>query len=711
MLHETALPVRIERLSELAHNMWWSWHSSSRAVFRSLDYASWSLTGHNPAKMLHDIDPARLQFAARDPKFLELYDTAIAEFDRDLLGKDCWFQQQCPRHGQESLAYFSAEFAIHGSLPIYAGGLGILAGDLLKEASDLGVPLVGVGLMYPRGYFQQQIDPDGWQREVYQQLDFRAAPISPVMPTEDGGCSPLASIRLADRTLHLGAYLVRVGRVELYLVCTNVEGNTPDDRELTSRLYTAEPAWRIQQEMALGIGGVQILNALGIEPSVWHANEGHTAFMMMERVRQAVEGGLSMADAIERVRASTVFTTHTPVPAGHDVFPFSLVDEYLSGYWRLPGADRDSMLALGEPDSSSQFNMTAFALRTSERNNGVSKLHGDVTRKMWHGLWPGVPEEEVPITHITNGVHVPTWLAAELTELYDRYLGEDWVSRHDDEALWKDIEKIPDDEVWQVRRRMKQRLITAMTIRAQDCWASGRCTAQQALAMGALFEPNALTIGYVRRFAEYKRPTLLFRDIERLKAIVKDRFRPVQIVFAGKSHPADDASKRLLQETYQRSLNHDFFGRIAFVEDYDMHMARLLTRGVDVWLNTPRRLREASGTSGMKASMNGVLHLSVPDGWWPEGYNGLNGWAVSDESLSASAVEEDSCDAIAIYELLERELVPLFFDRDRNGVPHGWVVRVREAMKSITPRFSSRRMVKEYVEKMYAPALEQQRRQ
>jgi starch phosphorylase len=711
MVHEAALPVRIERLSELAHNMWWSWHRSSRALFRSLDYASWSLTGHNPAKMLCDIDPVRLQFAARDPEFLELYDTAIAEFDRDLFSKDCWFRQQCPRDGQAALAYFSAEFAIHGSLPIYAGGLGILAGDILKEASDLGVPLVGVGLMYPQGYFQQQIDPDGWQCEVYRQLDFRAAPISPVLPTRDGQCSPLTSIRLADRTLHLGAYLIRVGRVELYLVCTDIEGNTPEDRELTSRLYSAEPVRRIQQEIALGIGGVQILSALGIKPSVWHANEGHTAFMMMERVRQAVAGGLSMPDALEHVRASTVFTTHTPVLAGHDIFPFELVDEHLAGYWQLPGADRDSMLALGRPDSSSRFNMTAFALRTSERSNGVSKLHGAVTRKMWHGLWPDSPEEEVPITHITNGVHVPTWLAAELADLYDRYLGKDWIARHDEEALWKDIEKIPDEELWQVRRRLKQRLITAMTLRAQDCWASGRCNAQQALAMGALFEPDALTMGYVRRFAEYKRPTLLFHDIERLKAIVKDRFRPVQIVFAGKSHPADEASKRLLQEAYQKSLNHDFSGRIAFVEDYDMHMARLLTRGVDVWLNTPRRPREASGTSGMKASMNGVLHLSVPDGWWPEGYNGSNGWVVSDESLSSSPAEEDARDAAAIYELLEREVVPLFFDRNRNGVPRGWVARIREAMKSITPHFSSRRMVKEYVEKMYAPALEQQRRQ
>ena len=708
MTHEIALPVRIARLSQLAHNMWWSWHPSSRAVFRSLSYASWSLTGHNPARMLHEIDPVRLQRAARDSAFLQLYDTAIAEMDRDLLGDTCWFPNRCPEHAQEAIAYFSAEFALHGSLPIYAGGLGILAGDLLKEASDLGVPLVGMGLMYPQGYFQQQIDPSGWQHEMYQEIDFTSAPIAPVRPTPDGGCSPLTSIPLGNRTLQLGAYLIKVGRVELYLACTDVEGNNQEDRDLTSRLYTADPRSRIQQEIVLGIGGVQILDALGIKPSVWHANEGHTAFMMMERIRRAVNGGLTIDEAVKQVSGSTVFTTHTPVPAGHDVFPFELMDEHLSDFWHLPGIDRDAMLALGSQDNSPRFNMTTFGLRTSQWRNGVSKLHGEVARKMWHSLWPGVQEDEVPITHVTNGVHVPTWLAAELAELYNRYMGSDWMSRHDEEALWQGIKRIPDEELWHVRRKLKQRLITAMSLRAQDCWASGRCNAQQALAMGALFEPDALIIGFVRRFAEYKRPTLLFHDIERLKSIVKDQWRPVQIVFSGKSHPADEASKRLLQETYQMCLNHDFSGRIAFIEDYDMHVARLLTRGVDVWLNTPRRPREASGTSGMKASINGGLHLSVPDGWWPEGYNGLNGWVVSDESLSPSPSEEDARDAASIYALLEQEVVPLFFNRDRNGIPHGWVDWVREAMKSITPLFSSRRMVKEYAERAYLPALERQ---
>ncbi len=707
MASETALPTRIERLSELAHNMWWSWHRSSRAVFTSLDYPLWSLTGHNPVKILQDIPPARLRKAAQDPAFLALYDRAIAELDDDIVRNSHWFPRTHRGHRDKTIAYFSAEFALHNSLPIYAGGLGILAGDLLKEASDLALPLVGVGLMYPQGYFQQQIGPDGWQREVYRQLDFRATPLIPVRAVPGSLCSPLTSIRLGERDVYLGAYLVRVGRVELYLVCTDVEGNSPEDRELTSRLYTADRPRRLQQEMVLGIGGVKILEALNIAPQLWHGNEGHTAFMMMERIRRECAQGATFEDALEKVQAATVFTTHTPVPAGHDVFAFDLMDEHLRGYWQMPGADRDAMLKLGQQDSAEQqFNMTALALRTSSKSNAVSQMHRAVTQKMWHSLWPEHAEEDVPITYVTNGVHLPTWLAFEIADLYDRHLGKDWLSHSDEPSTFEKIRNIPDRELWSARREVKQKLITAMTLRAQECWATGRCNGQQALAMGALFEPSSLTIGFVRRFTEYKRPTLLFEDIERLKRIVKDPWSPVQIVFAGKSHPADEASKRLLQDAYRASLDHDFFGRIAFVEDYDMHIARLLVRGVDVWLNTPRRPREASGTSGMKASMNGVLHLSVPDGWWPEGYNGTNGWTISDESLSWNSEQEDERDSAALYEILEQEIIPLYYERDRFGVPHHWLERVRSAMITISPQFSARRMMKDYVEEMYLPLLE-----
>ena len=689
--------------------MWWTWHSTSRAMFRSLDYPLWSLSGHNPARMLADVDPQRLQHAAADPAFLQLYDAAVAEMDRDLHYDVTWYERAHYGILEHRVAYFSAEFAIHNSLPMYAGGLGILAGDILKEASDLGVPLVGVGLMYPHGYFQQQIGPDGWQHEVYRLIDFDRSAVSPVRSAPDGRSAPIASVTIGDRTVYVGAFLVRVGRVELYLISTDVEGNSTDDRELTSRLYSPGQGRRMQQEIVLGIGGVRVLHALGIRPAYWHANEGHTAFMMLERLRNAMEHHVPFADALDDVRRHTAFTTHTPVPAGHDVFPFTLMDEQFSGFWSAAGAQREPFLELGRPAAGSdEFNMTVLALRTSDARNAVSALHGRISRTMWHSLWPDIPVEDVPIIHVTNGVHLPTWLAAEIAELYDMYLAPDWLLTHDDPLVWERIDRIPDEELWQVRRRLKHRLIAAMTLRAQECWASGRCPAEQALGMGGLFERDTLTIGFVRRFTEYKRPDLLFHDVDRLKRILSNDRQPVQFVFAGKSHPADEASKRLLQRTFKTALDHDFHGRIAFVEDYDMHMARLLTRGVDVWMNTPRRPREASGTSGMKASMNGVLHLSVPDGWWPEAYNLGNGWVIGDEAVPETPVQEDTRDSAALYELLETKIVPLFYDRDRNGVPHGWLEYVKDAMRTISPRFSSRRMVKEYVAKMYAPVLDRE---
>ncbi len=709
MARETALPIRIQRLSELAHNMWWSWHSSSRAVFRSLDYPLWSLSGHDPAKMLAEINPQRLQHAASDPAFLRFYDTAIEEMDRDIQQDAHWYTREHHHIADHRIAYFSAEFAIHNSLPIYAGGLGILAGDILKEASDLGVPLVGVGLMYPHGYFQQRIDPEGWQQELYRLLDFDRSALSPVRPAADGRSAPVASVPMGNRTVHVGAFLVRVGRVELYLVTTDVEGNSAEDRELTSRLYSSEQGRRIQQEIVLGVGGVRVLRALGIQPTFWHANEGHTAFMMLERLRAAIERNVPFDDALEDIRHHTAFTTHTPVPAGHDVFSFHLMDEQLSGFWASPGASRESFIELGRPASGrDEFNMTVLAMRTSETRNAVSAIHGEVSRTMWQVLWPEKPVEEVPIIHVTNGVHVPTWLAAEIAELFDQYLAPNWLARHDDPLIWERVDRIPDEELWRVRRRLKHRLITAMTLRAQECWASGRCAGEQAIAMGGLFERDALTIGFVRRFTEYKRPALLFYDVERLKRILRNEWRPVQFVFAGKSHPADDASKRLLQKTFQTALDHEFHGRIAFVEDYDMHLARLLTRGVDVWLNTPRRPREASGTSGMKASMNGALHLSVPDGWWPEAYNGFNGWVIGDQVVPDNPAQEDARDSASLYQLLENEVVPRFYDRDINGVPLSWLAYVKEAMRTVTPLFSSRRMVREYVDRMYSPVLERE---
>jgi starch phosphorylase len=703
-LQKLSLPPRIARLDSLANNLWWSWHPRARDLFRALDYPLWKMTGHNPVKQLRDINPEKLKAAASDPAFLSLYDSVVSDFDADMSARDTWFATNYPTLMSDPIAYFSMEFAIHNSLPIYAGGLGILAGDICKEASDLGLPMVGVGFMYPQGYFLQRISPEGWQEEIYRHLDFREVPVEPV--SSDGELAPLARVQLDDRTVHVSAWKVRVGRVDIYLLDTNIAQNSAQDRQLSARLYIADRELRIQQEIILGIGGVRVLRALGINPSVWHANEGHTAFMMLERVREEVEKGITFEEAVDRVRASTTFTTHTPVPAGHDTFSMRLVEKYFHKYWGLLGIDRNTFLELGQQvgDGQEAFNMTVLALTLAKHCNAVSRLHGQVTRKMWHVLWPDCREEDVPISHITNGIHVPTWIAPEMGRIYEKHLSPDWVKRHDDPSMWDRVMDIPDEEIWSVHLLLKRKRKAAILERAQKGWADGNVTAPQVLTMGALLDPDVLTIGFVRRFTEYKRPALIFYDVERLKKIVNDRWRPVQIVFAGKSHPADFPSKYLLHQVYTLAADRSFQGRIAFVEDYDMHMARYLVHGVDVWLNNPRRLREACGTSGMKAALNGVPHLSVLDGWWYEGYNGNNGWAIGEELGAQDSGDEDRVDAESLYRLLEEKIVPLYYDRDRSGVPHGWIRVAKEAIRSVVPVFCARRMLKEYTEKLYVKA-------
>ena len=699
----TRLPKRIDRLDELAHNLWWSWHPKARELFRALDYIIWVTSGHNPVKQLRDIVTDKLKAAAADPAFLALYDSVMATFDADMSAQDTWFASKYSGTLAGPVAYFSMEFAIHNSVPIYAGGLGILAGDICKEASDLGLPMVGVGFMYPQGYFQQRISTDGWQEEIYRPFDLSEAPITPVFSSRWN--RKLGEVQLENRTVHIGAWQIQAGRTVLYLLDTNVEENEPQDRQLSARLYIADRELRIQQEIVLGIGGVRVLRALGVKPAIWHANEGHAAFMALERVREEIEQGATFDEARARVKATTVFTTHTLVPAGHDVFPVQLVDKYFHNYWSSLKINREDFLDLGQYDGCCDaFNMTVLALTLADQCSAVSKLHGKASRKTWHMLWPETKAEKVPISYITNGVHVPTWIASEMERLYDKYLGPDWIERQDDPKLWDHVMDIPDEELWTTRQLLKRKLKGAMLGWAQQRWTEAEVQPQQVLAMGALLHPEVLTVGFVRRFAEYKRPALIFRDIERLKRIVKDRWQPVQIVFAGKSHPADFPAKCLLQNVYRLATDHAFQGRIAFVEDYDMHMARYLVQGVDVWLNVPRRMNEASGTSGMKASLNGVPHLSVRDGWWHEGYHGSNGWAIGEGPGAYSPEEEDNMDANALYRLLEEKVVPLYYDRDRNNVPHGWISLVKEAIRTVTPNFCARRMVKEYTDKLYVPA-------
>jgi glycogen phosphorylase len=701
------LPPRIDRLPELAIDLWWSWHDEARTVFRNLDYPLWRATAHNPVRMLWMIPRATLDRVAQDPVWLQQYDRALAGLDDARAARFTWCTEQVPDLKGQSIAYFSAEFALHQSLPIYAGGLGVLAGDHCKEASDLGVPLIGIGFMYPQGYFHQHITADGWQEEGYEKLNWADTAIDAAMtPSREPA---VTAVPLGDRTVLVAVWRVRLGRVTLYLLDTDLEENAPWDRSLSARLYGGDRETRVQQEIILGIGGVRVLRSLGCHPTVWHLNEGHAGFVVLQRIREFVDQGLSFDAALEEVRRTTVFTTHTPVPAGHDAFNFQLVEKHLAGAWGSLGTYRPQFLALGEYDNGSgpQFNMTALALRASASVNAVSQLHGEVTREMWVPIWPGKRVEDAPVKALTNGVHVPTWVSHDMSELFRRYLGEDWIDRHDDPALWDAIHDIPDAELWAVRSSLRNYLFSFIRQRARGLWTNDRVSAARVLAAGTLLDSDALTIGFARRFTGYKRPDLIFRDTERLARILNTPGRPVQLVFAGKSHPADDNGKHRLQGVYRHALDPAFAGRVAFVEDYDLHVAHFLAQGCDVWLNNPRKPLEASGTSGMKASINGVPHFSIGDGWWAEGYNGANGWLI-DGGGSGDEGAVDDADASAMYKLLEEEIVPAFYDRGPDGVPHRWVKVVKEAVRTVAPRFSTRRMVKEYVERMYVPATRQQ---
>lgn len=702
-----SLPARIGRLGELAYNVWWSWNPDASALFRYLDKTLWELTQNNPVRLLRQINPAKLEAAASDPAFLRRYDGVMLAFDRALSSEGDWFPQQYPTYKDSTIAYFSAEFGVHSSLPIYSGGLGILAGDHSKEASDLGLPFVGVGFVYPEGYFKQKISAAGQQEAHYLQLDYSMAPLEPVFTKDTSG--PL-KFHLGGRDIYVAVWRVRLGSGSLVLMNADVEENQPWDRELSARLYGGNRETRLLQEMLLGIGGVRMLRALKLNPAVYHANEGHAAFLLLERIREFVASGESFEQAIEQVRATSIFTTHTPVPAGHDTFHFSLIEKHFLGYWDQLGITREHFLSLGaynDPHGGgTSFNMTALALRLTGQYNGVSKINGEVSRKMWHPMWPEKAESEVPITSVTNGVHVPTWLAPELSRLYSKYLGQDWLRQHDDPKCWERIYEVPDEELWNLHQQLKAKLLSFMRERARQRWIGEGTGATHALASGTFFNPDALTIGFARRFATYKRALLIFRDMERLKRILQDSWRPVQIVFAGKAHPDDAPGRSLIHNIYEIARDHQIGGHIAFVEDYDILLAKHLYHGVDVWMNNPRPPLEASGTSGMKAALNGVPNLSVRDGWWYEGYHGTNGWGIGAGPMTEMSEEErDNADVEALYSTLEREVVPLFYERDSDGIPRGWVQIMKEAIRHGAPTFSARRMVKEYTERMYLSAM------
>jgi starch phosphorylase len=703
------LPEAIRRLDEIANNLWWSWETEAQALFARLNPTLWDEVNHNPIKLLHRIDQSRLDEAAADPDYLAALQAVLAAFDAYMNpATSTWYDTHYPDQRQQTIAYFSAEFGLHEALPIYSGGLGVLSGDHCKAASDLGLPFIGVGFLYPQGYFNQQIDGEGRQQAQYEKIDFAEVPARPAL--DQAGQELLISVDLPGRVVYAKIWRIQVGRIPIFLMDTDVPRNAPQDRELSARLYGGDREMRISQEVVLGIGGVRAVAALGYQPAVWHMNEGHSAFLGLERVRRKVQDeGLSFDEAVEAVRANTLFTTHTPVPAGNDSFAFELVDKFFWQYWGQLGVDRERFIEFARQELpwGPQYSMTVLALRLSRYANGVSALHGEVSRAMWRFMWPETPTDEVPIGSITNGIHTQTWLVDELKQLYTRHFPADWEEHIEDPQLWEAVDTIDDGEFWAVHQQRKEIMIRFVRNRLRDQYLRHGEGPQRISRADHVLDPNALIIGFARRFATYKRATLLFHDLERIKRILDDPARPVQIVFSGKAHPDDEPGKALIQQVYTMSQQPEFAGKIVFLENYDMNIARHLISGVDVWINTPRRPREASGTSGQKAALSGVPNFSVLDGWWVEGYDATvtNGWTIGEDREYKDLATQDDADAYSLYTTLENEIIPLFFDRGaKSGVPVGWVRVMKNAVKSCAPTYSMRRMVIDYTRTYYLPA-------
>ncbi len=700
------IPDRLKELVRIAMNLAWTWDHEAIDLFRRLDPKQllWERCYASPIKMLGLVSQERLVELTTDEGFLASLDRVSARLT-SYLERPTWFDQAYPKHGL-CVAYFCAEFGIVEGLRLYSGGLGILAGDHLKSASDLGIPLVAVGLMYRRGYFRQYLNADGWQQEQYPEADYYNLPIA--LERRSDGVPVTVEVEFPGRKVQAQVWRAQVGRVPLYLLDTDLEANGPEDRAITGYLYGGDRDMRIRQEILLGVGGIRALDTLGIEPTVCHLNEGHSAFLTLERIRRLiVRHKVGFAAAREVVAASNVFTTHTPVPAGIDVFTPDLMDRYFGPYYRQLGLSPDAFVGLGRQDpadGNEPFSMAVLAIRLSGATNGVSALHGRVSRRMWSGLWPGVPVDDLPITSITNGVHVRGWLSHDMAGLFDSYLGPRWISHPADHSIWDRVEQIPDAELWRTHERRRERLVAFARRRLRmQLEQRGAPPAEREQAEEVL-DPKALTIGFARRFATYKRATLLFRDSERLARILGDPQRPVQIIYAGKAHPADQEGKDFIRQVVHFARRPEFRQRIVFLEDYDIKVGRYLYQGVDVWLNTPRRPLEASGTSGMKATVNGAINISVLDGWWDEAYDGTNGWAVGRGEEYDDPGYHDQVESQAIYQMLENEVVPMFYTRGRDGVPREWVRRMKNAMRTVCPIYSASRMVKEYTERLYLPA-------
>lgn len=709
---ESDTPVTIlNGLNRLAYNIWWVWNQNAQDLFELIDRNLWKEVERNPVVFLKRLSREVLIEAVSKEDVISLYRHVISEFDSYINPRSTWFTDHYPVYKNMLVAYFSAEFGLHESIPVYSGGLGVLAGDHCKAASDLGLPLIGVGLLYRQGYFKQQISRTGDQEAVYLNHDFADMPLK--LAKNPAGNEIIINVELSGRICYVRVWKIEVGRISIFLLDSDIEENTPEDRRLTYNLYGGDSEMRISQEILLGIGAVRAIQAVGIRPTVWHMNEGHSVFLGLERTIDLMkEEGLSFAEAQEAVKANTIFTTHTPVPAGNDAFSLIMIEKYFKRYLEKAGVKSHEFMRIGlRPmggvgGGSDLFSLTILAFHFSAQCNGVSKLHGHVSRTIWNDVWSGVPLGEIPIWHITNGIHTLTWLDPLVGGLLNKYLGPEWRDNHGDVNVWDGVYAIPDMELWNVRKKLKNRLIKAVHHRLHLQSQRHLSAVKKGKQMELLLNPNALTIGFARRFATYKRATLIFRDLNRLKGMLNNRERPVQLIFAGKAHPADRPGQELIRKVYEISQMKDFFGKIVMVEDYDMHLARHLVAGVDIWLNTPRRPYEASGTSGQKAGINGTINFSVLDGWWVEGFNGKNGWAIGGENNYNDEEMQDKIDGDDIYEKLEREIIPLYYNRNEQGIPEGWMRVVKESIRTISPEFSTERMVKDYIYTMYIPALE-----
>ncbi len=700
----SALPEKFKRLNDIAYNLWWSWNVEAIELYKDVDPDLWEKLGKNPVRFLQEVSQKKLQSKLEDPEYMNKLDKVVATFDSYMSEKETWYSKNHPE-GAGSIAYFSAEYGLSEVLPIYSGGLGVLSGDHCKSASDLGLPFTAIGLFYKQGYFSQRINIHGWQETCFNNLNVSQLPILPAL--NGNGEQAEINITFAGRTVYARVWKVQIGRINLYLMDTDVPQNSPSDRSLTARLYGGDQETRIQQEIFLGIGGIRVLDALNLHPTVYHMNEGHSSFMGLELIRKLInEKHLTFKEAKQIVSNSAIFTTHTPVPAGNDTFPLYMMDKYFGDFWGQLGLSRYDFLELGLKKPEDQnFNMTVLALTLAGRKNGVSRLHGAVSRDIFGDVWPEVPKDDVPITHVTNGIHTLTWLSPQIKELYNKYLKPDWKTNIYDSSTFEDIDSIPDEELWNTHKQLKHKLIAFVRDRLKAQRLANGESMEAIRQVDSFLDPDALTIGFARRFATYKRANLIFRNLARIQNILNNPEKPVQIIFAGKAHPADGPAHDVIKNINDIARQEGFYGKVILLENYNMTVASNLVQGVDVWMNNPRRPLEASGTSGQKVCINGVINFSILDGWWCEGYDGENGWVIGDETEFDNENSQDNIDSESIYDTLEQKIVPLFYKLNDKGIPEEWIRIMKNSIKSLAWNYSTDRMVKEYTERMYLPAM------